>query len=252
LLYRKCSEWLLLAVPNTMRKGVVIAAHDYGGHFATDRTVTKITKHFWFSRLRRYVRQHINMCLECVTHKRPGLLHSIPPGIRPFQVVNVDHLGPFETSTQQNKYLLVIVSNLTKYVHLFPCKITDTNSTVRCLTKFIEMKGIPDQIITHRGFWFTSHPFEEFCKDHQIRHILNSTLHPQANGQVERANRTIVPLLSMSSKDQRRWDTKVQDVERLLNTAANKSTSMTPYEALHGYLPRFHTGVLGSLSLNFN
>jgi len=107
-------------------------------------------------------------------------------------------------------------------------------------------------MITDRGSCFTSRPFEQFCKDHQIRHILNSTRHPQANGQVERANRTIVPLLSMSSEDQRRWDTKVKDVERLLNTAENKSTTKTPYEALHGYLPRFHTGALGSLSLNTN
>jgi len=95
-----------------------------------------------------------------------------------------------------------------------------------------------------------SQAFEQFCKDHQIRHILNSTRHQQANGQAERRNRTIVLLFSTSSEDQRRWSTKVQDVESLLNTAEDKSTTKTPYEALHWYRPHFHTGAFGSLSLN--
>jgi len=212
ILHRRYVGRLPLVVPKQMRKGIVIAAHDYGGHFALDRTVAKISKDFWFSQLRRYVRQHIRMCLECLTHKRPsgkrqGLLHPIPPGRRPFQVINVDHLGPFETSPQLNRYLLVIVDNLTKYVHMYPCKTTDAKSLIRIMTMFIETRGIPDQIISDRGSCFTSRPFEQFCTVHNIEHILNSTRHPQVNGQVERANRTIVTLLGMSTDDQRRWDT---------------------------------------------
>jgi len=38
-------------------------------------------------------------------------------------------------------------------------------------------------------------------------------------------------------------------VENALNTAPNKSTTKTPYETLHGYLPRFQKGLLSTLSL---
>ncbi|KAL4132591.1 hypothetical protein QTP88_009715 [Uroleucon formosanum] len=38
---------------------------------------------------------------------------------------------------------------------------------------------------------------------------------------------------------------KVKDIERMMNTAVNKTT---PYEALHGYLPRFRSGALSSMS----
>jgi len=125
VLYRLYKGRPLLVVPKTMRKGIVIEAHDYGGHFSVERTIARITADYWFSRLRRYVRQHISMCLNCLVHKRPtgkrpGLLHPIPPGKRPFQIVNIDHLGPFENSTANNKYLLVLADNLTKYVHLYP------------------------------------------------------------------------------------------------------------------------------------
>ncbi|XP_022169188.1 uncharacterized protein LOC111032982, partial [Myzus persicae] len=96
------------------------------------------------------------------------------------------------------------------------------------MTKFIETRGIPDWIISDRGSCFKSRSFEQFCTTHNIEHIVNSTRHPQANGQVERANRTIVTLLK------------------------NKTTKKTPFSALHGYQPRFHQGVLGSLSQNNN
>jgi len=41
-----------------------------------------------------------------------------------------------------------------------------------------------------------------------------------------------------------------EDVEHLINTAVNKTTTKTPYEALNGYLLRFQSGTLLSRTLN--
>lgn len=71
LLYRKYKGNKLLAVPKSMRKGIVIAAHDLGGNFSVERIIDKITRDYWFSALRRYIRQHIRMCIDCLVHKKP-------------------------------------------------------------------------------------------------------------------------------------------------------------------------------------
>lgn len=100
VLYRRHAGRLLLDVPRPMRKGIVIGEHDYGGHFSLYRTIAKIMDNYWFPSMKRYVKQHIQMCLNCLVHKtpagkKPGNLHPIPSGRRPFEMVHVDHLGPF-------------------------------------------------------------------------------------------------------------------------------------------------------------
>jgi len=197
VLFRVYEGHPLLVVPKTMRKGILIEAHDYGGHFSVERTIARITADYWFTRLQSYVRQHINMCLDCLIHKRPagkrpGMLPNLTSGKRPFQIIHVDHLGPFETSTSNNNYLFVLADNLTKYVHLYPSGTTDAADDIRIHKKFCDEWGIPDRIISDRGTCSTSRTFYEFCRDREITHTLNSTRHPQANGQVERANPTIL------------------------------------------------------------
>lgn len=242
ILYKQYNGRPLLVVPKCMRKGVVIEAHDYGGHFSVDRTVAHIVADYWFAGKRRYVKHHISMCVDCLVHKkpagrRPGELHPIPPGVRPFQVIHIDHLGPFEITPSKNQYLLVVIDNLTKYVQLYPCRSTNTAAVLRSMEKFCAERGIPDRIISDRGTCFTAHAFEAFCQKNGIRHTLNSTRHPQANGQVERTNRTIVPILSVSAKNHNDWDSHLRHIENMLNTAPNKSITKTPFETLHGYLP---------------
>lgn len=46
----------LWAVPNSIRKSVVVRLHDLSGHFSVDQTVYKIRKKYYFPRMRRYVR----------------------------------------------------------------------------------------------------------------------------------------------------------------------------------------------------
>jgi len=65
---------------------------------------------YYFPRMRRYVRLHIRCCPECILTKvprgkQPGSLHLIMPGKRPFEILNLDHLGPFVKSTRGNQYI---------------------------------------------------------------------------------------------------------------------------------------------------
>lgn len=241
-------------LPKCMRKAVVVQCHDLMGHFSLDRTVAKINERFWFPRMRNYVRKHISQCFECIYNKIPGgkkegLLNPIPPGARPFEVVHLDHMGPFVQSKRRNQHLLVAVDNLTKFVRLFATRDTSAKHVLRSLEEFILERGLPKTIITDRGSCFTSTAFETFCTGRAIRHVLNSTRHPQANGQVERVNRTVLPVIttSMQDPDQRDWDEGLKRAECSLNNAVSKTTGKTPFEMLHGYQPDFYGAALQQL-----
>jgi len=101
-------------VPKCMKKSLAIKFHDLGGHVVVDKTYAKITVRYYFSRMWRYLRVHIEMCPECALYKKSrgrqaGMLHPTSPGERPFETINIDYLGPFAKSTKGNSYILVLV-----------------------------------------------------------------------------------------------------------------------------------------------
>lgn len=229
-----------------MRKAVFIKNHDLCSHFGVDRTVSRIRSYYYFPGIRRYVRRHIASCIECILSKnkvgkQDGELHPIPVGKRPFEVINVDHLGPFVTSSMKNKYILVAICNFTKFCQLYAVRDVKTSTTIRQLEKFVEKFGAPLRIISDRGTAFTADKFEIFCKNHGIKHTLNSARHAQANGQVERLIQTILPALQSNLDDFEgiTWYKNLSKLERDLNDSVCKTTGKTPYEMLFGYNPRF-------------
>lgn len=240
------SLWM---VPNAMRKAIVIKFHDQMGHFAVDRTVDKILEQYYFPAMRRYVRYHINCCPECVLTKvsrgtQRWRLQPIKPGRRPFDIVNIDHLGPYIKSTQGNAYIIVIIDNLTKYVKLYAVKNTSAQSLLKVMRIFVLMFGVPRRVITDRGTAYTSRQFEMYCTEQGIRHSLISVRHPQSNGQVERVNGTLIPLLQVTAETEVTWDKKIAEMECQLNNATNKTIGDKPFHVLYGYYPSVTDGVL--------
>jgi len=244
----------LWVVPDGMRKSMVVRCHDLSGHFAVDRTVSKIMERYYFARMRRYVRFHIKCCPECMLNKIPkgrqqGELHPIPPGKRPFEIIHLDHIGPFIKSTSGNNHILVLVDNLTKFVKLYAVRRCDTDSVIKCLKSFVLLHGLPKRIISDRGTAFTSRRFETYCDSGGIKHTLISVRHPQSNGQVERVNSTLVPVLQANMTNERNWDKKLLEVESQLNNSQNKTVGDTPFRVLYGYYPSFHDGVLRHITV---
>lgn len=242
-------------VPRAMRKALVIKNHDLSSHFGVDRTIARISEHYYFARMRNYVRRHINACVECLFAKRKhgkqaGELHPIPAGKRPFEIVHIDHLGPIVTSSRKNKYILALNCNLTKFCQFYAVKDTKSSTTVRKVEEFVHRFGAPNRIVTDRGTSFTAENFKHYCESHGIKLTLNSSRHAQANGQIQRLNQTILPALQSSITDTegRYWDENVRKLERDLNTAVCKTTGRTRFEALYGYVPRFNEGLARELS----
>jgi transposase InsO family protein len=52
--------------------------------------------------------------------------------------------------------------------------------------------GLPGVVITDNGKQFAEEPFNGWCTDLHIKQMFTAVAHPQANGQVERTNRSIV------------------------------------------------------------
>ena len=247
----------LYVIPKPMRKSIVIKNHDLCGHGGVDRTVSRILQYYYFPGMRQYIKRHVGSCIECILSKRkagrqPGELHPITPGKRPFDIINIDHIGPFVSGVRKNQYVFIIIDNLTKFSMLYAVRSVDAKTSIRFLEKFIEQFGAPSRIISDRGSSFIAKEFGKFCDKHGIKHALNSTAHPQANGQVERLNQTILPsmMTNTSYEDKSDWDKELPLIQRQLNTSICKTTGVTPFEALYGYLPRFEDGLTRELTSN--
>ena len=86
-----------------------------------------------------------------------------------------------------------------------------------------------------RGTAFSSDEFRQYCEDEGIKHSMITTGLPRANGQVERINRSIIPILTkLSVDDPSKWYKHVEMLQYILNSTYQRSVGSTPFELLIG------------------
>ncbi|RWS19345.1 transposon Tf2-1 polyprotein-like isoform X1, partial [Leptotrombidium deliense] len=190
-----------LVVPFTLRRKLITDTHEKYGHPALDATTDVLLQRYWFPGLRRAVKAVLAACIECLARKDPGgkksgFMNIIQRKKQPFNTLHIDHLGPLPRSSHGHVHILVAVCNFSKMVFLRAVTTTAAKQTVKAINSIIEQMWIPERIVADRGTAFKNALFEEYCDNLQIKLIFNSTANPRANGQVERINRIVVPLIA--------------------------------------------------------
>ena len=115
----------------------------------------------------------------------------LPPPTERFTHVNVDLTGPLNESCGYC-YLMVIIDRFSRFIHAIPLVGI---SSEECVSAFIHnwvaLFGCPEKIFCDRGTQFTSSLWHEMCRflGCQIKH--STAYHPQAQGLVERLNRSL-------------------------------------------------------------
>lgn len=239
VLYREKDGEELLVVPKTLQFDVIKRAHEQG-HFGWSKVEYQLKQEYWFPNMRQKIQRVVNNCVKCILVERKygrndGWLNPIDKGSGPLHTYHVDHMGPMPSTKKAYNHLLVAVDAFTKFMWLYPVKSTTSEETVNRLKLQAVTFGNPTRIVTDRGTAFTANLFQSYCEEEGIEHILITTGVPRANGQVERMNRIIIPVLAKLSADSPGdWWKYVGQVQQFINSSVSRSTKRTPFELLTG------------------
>ena len=94
------------------------------------------------------------------------------------------------------KFLMVGIDYFTKWVEAKPlAKLIEQNVRNFVWKNIIYRFGIPRVLVSDSGRQIDNIPFREFCEQLGIRNHYSSPSHPQANGQVEVANWSLLKII---------------------------------------------------------
>jgi hypothetical protein len=165
-----------------------------------------------------------------------GLMHL--PTI-PFEQIGIDVLTLPPSTRNKQRYLLVVVDHLTRYVEAFPMPDERTVTVATMLLEGVFTRhGVPKIIISDRGANFTSHIWQELDKFLGIRHNYTLPYNPQADGIVERMNRSIIMQIRKYCQGHRDWEFWLPAILMVNRTTPHKVTGHSPHELLYGTKPR--------------
>ncbi|GKA37794.1 reverse transcriptase domain-containing protein [Tanacetum coccineum] len=114
-----------------------------------------------------------------------------------FNVWGLDFMGPFPDS-RGNKYILVAVDYVSKWVEAQALPTNDARVVVMFLRSLFARFGVPKALISDRGTHFCNSQLEKALQKYGVTHKLSTTYHPQSNGQSEVTNRAIKLILERS------------------------------------------------------
>lgn len=169
-------------------------------------------------------------------------MNTIEKGEIPLDTYHLDHLGPLPSTKKNYKYILVVIDAFSKFVWLYATKTANTSEVLDKLRKQAFIFGNPRRLISDRGTAFTSNDFSEYCINENIEHVLITTGVPRANGQVERVNRTLIPLLTKLADPKRdEWYKYLELAQQYINTTIHRSIGMDPFRLLFGTRARLQS-----------
>ncbi|GJV93778.1 reverse transcriptase domain-containing protein [Tanacetum coccineum] len=151
-----------------------------------------------------------------------------------FDVWGIDFMGPFPSS-RGNKYILVAVDYLSKWVEAKALPTNDTRVVCKFLKSLFAWFGTPRAIISDRGTHFCNDQFSKVMLKYGVTHRLATTYHPQTNGQVEVSNHGLKRILERTvGENHASWSDKLDDALWAFCTAFKTPIGCTPYKLVYG------------------
>ncbi|GJT30832.1 reverse transcriptase domain-containing protein [Tanacetum coccineum] len=146
----------------------------------------------------------------------------------------IDFMGPFPSS-RGNKYILVAVDYLSKWVEAKALPTNDARVVVKFLKSLFARFGTPRAIISDRGTHFCNDKFAKVMSKYGVTHRLSTAYHPQTSGQVEVSNRGLKRILERTVGENRAsWSDRLDDALWAFRTAYKTPIGCTPYKLVYG------------------
>ncbi|GJW23357.1 reverse transcriptase domain-containing protein [Tanacetum coccineum] len=220
---------------------ILMACHDgpTGGHHGANYTARKVfDSGFFWPTIYKDAHELVKNCNSCQRQGKISQRDEMPQNsiqvCEIFDVWGIDFMGPFPSS-KGNKYILVAVDYLSKWVEAKALPTNDARVVCKFLKSLFARFGAPRAIISDRGTHFCNDQFAKVMLKYGVTHRLSTAYHPQTSGQVEVSNRGLKRILERTVGENRTfWSDKLDDALWAFRTAYKTPIGCTPYKLVYG------------------
>ena len=243
-LYKRSYSGPLLRCLNPTEAHYVLTELHEGecGNHSGSRSLSNraLTTGYYWPTMRADSLNFVLKCDKCqrfaqVSHMPPEKLHStLTPW--PFMKWGMDIVGKMPTAPGQRVFMLALTDYFTKWVEAEAfAKVRDLEVKNFVWKNIICRFGVPKEIVTDNGSQFVSLEFQNFCREWGIQLSFSTPRYPQANGQAESTNKTVVNTLKKRlEKAKGMWADELPGVLWSYRTTAKTSTGETPFSLTFG------------------
>lgn len=214
------------------------------GHRGIVETTRKIRDEYFWKGMTNDIKNYVDSCVTCQRNKIQRKSFQAPMVItsqstEPFERVSIDLVSYSDISDNNNKYILTLQDDLTRFVQAYPIPDKESITVAKELLHFCQHFGVPKRFHSDQGTEFTSNVLKQLTKFLGSNHTFNTAYHPQTNGALERFHATLRDHIRMyHNRRLKNWDKIIPFAVICHNTSVNSSTNYTPHELLFGYKPR--------------
>nr|GEZ76217.1 reverse transcriptase domain-containing protein [Tanacetum cinerariifolium] len=210
-----------------------------GGHRGANLTAKKIfdVGFFWptiYKDAHEFVKNYDSCQRQGKFSERDEMPQNSIQTYEIFDVWGIDFMGPFPSS-RGNKYILVAVDYLSKWVEAKALPTNDARVVCKFLKSLFARFGSPRAIISNRDTHFCNDQFSKVMLKYGVTHRLSTAYHPQTSGQVEVTNRGLKRILERTIGENRAsWSDKLDDALWAFRTTYKIPIGCTPYKLVYG------------------
>ncbi|GKA18005.1 reverse transcriptase domain-containing protein [Tanacetum coccineum] len=126
-------------------------------------------------------------------------------------LMGIEFMGPFPSS-RKNKYILVAVDYVSKWVEAEALPTNDARVVVKLLKILFSRFRVPKSMISDHGTHFCNSLLKKTLRKYGVTHRLATPYHPQTSGQTENTNRAIKRIMKRTVNENRKeWLDKLDD-----------------------------------------
>jgi len=220
-----------IVIPNSLREQVLNLAHE--GHQGVVKTKNRLRTKVWWPKMDKDAEKLCKNCHGCQVvgeYNNPEPMNRVLPPSGPWQSCAADLLGPLPSGD----YILVVVDYYSRYFEVAILKTITSTKVIEAMIPMFSRYGNPFSLRTDNGRQFISTEFEEFLQENGITHQTSTPLWPQANGEVERQNRTLMKAIRIAQVEHKDWKSEINRFLMAYRSTPQSTTGRTPFYLMFG------------------
>jgi len=219
-----------IVIPKNLRRKVLELAHE--GHPGETAMKRRLRSKVWWPRMDREAEEFVKTCRSCIlvsapVRPAPMKRHSFPNG--PWKCLATDLLGPLPNG----EYILVLIDYYSRYMEYKITRSITSKTIINEMEEIFARLGFPQTLTADNGRQFISAEFKEFCTTNGIELRTTPPYWPQANGEVENMNKSLVKRLKIAYASRSNNKKELQKFVLMYNVTPHSTTGAAPTQLMY-------------------